>query len=107
MCAKCHDLTQIFANTSFPQHNLHSYQYGFTCSVCHTAHGNGATSPTITGERLVNFDGNVVGANGAAPIAYNHGTGTCTLMCHSAAHNSDGTVTSTAPSVKPKGNKGK
>ena len=107
MCAKCHDLTQIFANTSFPQHNLHSYQYGFSCSVCHTAHGKGATSPTITGERLVNFDANVVGANGAAPIAYNHGTGTCTLMCHSAAHNSDGTVTSTAPSVKPKGNKGK
>ncbi len=103
MCAKCHDLTQIFANTSFPQHNLHSYQYGFSCSVCHTAHGNGTTSPTITGERLVNFDANVVGANGAAPIAYNHGTNTCTLMCHSAAHNSDGTVTSTAPSVKPKG----
>jgi hypothetical protein len=51
----------------------------------------------------VNFDANVVGANGAAPIAYNHGTNTCTLMCHSAAHNSDGTVTSTAPSVKPKG----
>ena len=107
MCAKCHDLTQIFANTSFPQHNLHSYQYGFSCSVCHTAHGNGATSPTITGERLVNFDANVVGANGAAPIAYNHGNNTCTLMCHSAAHNADGSVTSFAPSVKPKGNKGK
>lgn len=96
MCAKCHDLTQIFANTSFTQHNLHSYQYGFTCSVCHTAHGMGATSPTITGERLVNFDANVVGQNGAAPIGYNRGTGTCTLMCHSTAHNADGTVTSAA-----------
>jgi predicted CXXCH cytochrome family protein len=104
MCAKCHDLTQIFANTSFNQHSLHSNQYGFSCSVCHAAHGMGATSPTITGERLVNFDGNVVAANGAVPIGYNRATNTCTLMCHSAAHNADGTVTSTtAPMVKTKG----
>ncbi len=102
MCAKCHDLTQIFANTSFTQHNLHSYQYGFSCSVCHTAHGMGATSPTVTGERLVNFDANVVGPNGAAPIAYNRNTDTCTLMCHSVAHNGDGTVAASA-SVKGKG----
>jgi hypothetical protein len=103
MCAKCHDLTQIFANTSFTQHSLHSNQYGFSCSVCHSAHGMGATSPTITGERMVNFDANVVGQNGATPIAYNHGTNTCTLTCHSAAHNADGTVTSiTAPAAKPK-----
>ena len=94
MCAKCHDLTQIFANTSFTQHNLHSYQYGFSCSVCHSAHGLGATSPTISGERLVNFDAKVVGQNGVAPIAYNRSTGTCTLTCHSATHNPDGTVTS-------------
>ena len=104
MCAKCHDLAQIFANTSFTQHSLHSNQYGFSCSVCHTAHGMGATSPTITGERMVNFDANVVAQNGAAPIAYNHGTNTCTLTCHSTAHNADGTVTSiTAPAAKPKG----
>jgi predicted CXXCH cytochrome family protein len=96
MCAKCHDLTQIFANTSFAQHNLHSVQYGFSCSVCHTAHGMGATSPTITGERLVNFDANVVGQNGAAPIAYNRSTNTCTLMCHSVAHHGDGTVAAAA-----------
>ncbi|MGC1449869.1 MAG: cytochrome c3 family protein [Candidatus Sulfotelmatobacter sp.] len=92
MCAKCHDLAQIFANTSFTQHNLHSYQNGFSCSVCHAAHGVGATSPTITGDRLVNFDVNVVGQNGAAPISYNRGSNTCTLMCHSVAHNADGTV---------------
>ena len=104
MCAKCHDLALIFANTSFTQHSLHSNQYGFSCSVCHTAHGMGATSPTVTGERMVNFDANVVGQNGAAPIAYNRGTNTCTLMCHSTAHNADGTVTSiTAPAAKPKG----
>jgi predicted CXXCH cytochrome family protein len=93
MCAKCHDLSQIFANTSFTQHALHSSQIGFSCSVCHTAHGMGSVSPTITGERLVNFDGNVVGENGGAPIAYNRGTNTCTLACHNYNHNSDGTVT--------------
>lgn len=94
MCAKCHDLANnILANTSFTQHNLHIAQYGFSCSTCHTAHGMGAASPTITGERLVNFDGNVVGQNGSTPISYNRATNTCTLMCHNAAHNADGTVT--------------
>ncbi len=93
MCAKCHDLSQIFNNTSFTQHNLHSYQIGFTCSVCHTAHGMGAVSPYITGERLVNFDANVVGMNSGAPIAYNRSKNTCTLACHNYNHNADGTVT--------------
>ena len=101
MCAKCHDLAQILANTSFSQHSLHVSQYGFSCSTCHTAHGMGATSPTVTGERLVNFDGNVVGQNNGSPIAYNRGTNTCTLMCHSIAHNADGSVT--AAQLKLKG----
>ena len=102
MCAKCHDLTKVVANTSFPQHSLHISQYGFSCSVCHTAHGMGATSPSVTGERLVNFDGNVVGPNSGAAISFNRSSGTCTLMCHSAAHNADGSVTA-ASSAKPKG----
>jgi hypothetical protein len=101
MCAKCHDLTQIFANTSFTQHNRHSYQLGFSCSVCHAAHGMGASSPTISGERLVNFDASVVGPNGAAPISYNRSSNTCTLMCHSVAHNANGTV---AASIAVKAN---
>jgi hypothetical protein len=103
MCAKCHDLSQIASNTSFTQHNLHASQYGFSCSVCHSSHGMGATSPTITGERLVNFDANVVGANNSAPIAYSRSAGTCTLMCHSVAHNADGSVASAAKPSKPKG----
>lgn len=103
MCAKCHDLSQIASNTSFTQHNLHVSQYGFSCSVCHSSHGMGATSPTITGERLVNFDANVVGANNSAPIAYSRSSGTCTLMCHSVAHNADGSVASAAKPSKPKG----
>lgn len=100
MCAKCHDLTQILANTSFPQHNLHVAQEGFTCSVCHTAHGMGAVSPNVSGERLVNFDANVVGANGGAPIAYNRSSQTCTLTCHGVAHSATGVA---APAIgKPK-----
>jgi len=55
---------------------------------------------------MVNFDVNVVGQNGSAPIAYNHGTNTCTLMCHSVAHNADGTV-SGAAAVKRTGIRGR
>lgn len=93
MCAKCHDLTQILSNSSFSQHSLHISQYGFTCSVCHTAHGMGAISPNVTGERLVNFDARVVAQNGAAPISYHRATNTCVMVCHQAAHNPNGTVT--------------
>ncbi len=92
MCAKCHDLRLVLANTSWLQHNSHVATDGFSCSVCHTAHGMGTTSPGVTGERLVNFDINVVGANKSLPISYNRGTGTCVLMCHGAAHNPDGSV---------------
>jgi len=101
MCGKCHDLNQIVANTSFTQHSLHISQYGFSCSVCHTAHGMGATSPSITGERLVNFDANVVGENNSAPIAYNRSTNGCTLMCHAVAHNADGTVSGSQKPAHP------
>ena len=52
----------------------------------------GSYSPSITGERLVNFDANVVASNGGAPISYNRSSNTCTLTCHETAHNSDGTV---------------
>ena len=94
LCAKCHDLTQVINNPqSFSYHALHVSQYGFSCSVCHTAHGMGSISPTISGERLVNFDVHVVAQNGAAPISYQRASNTCTLLCHQAAHNADGTVT--------------
>ncbi len=101
MCAKCHDLTQIVGNTSWPLHSKHVSEEGFSCSVCHTAHGMGANSPSISGERLVNFDANVVGENNGAPIAYNRGSNSCTLMCHAVAHNADGSV-GAAKMGKPK-----
>jgi predicted CXXCH cytochrome family protein len=100
MCAKCHDLNLIVGNTSFTQHSEH-ISMGFSCSVCHTAHGMGAVSPNITGERMVNFDANIVGQNNGAPIAYNRSSNTCTLMCHAVAHNADGSVGAPA-TAKPK-----
>ena len=96
MCAKCHDLSnQIVKNTSWSHHSAH-INSGFSCSVCHTAHGMGAASGTISGERLVNFDMNVVAQNGTAPnllpVSYNRAANTCVLVCHGASHNANGSV---------------
>jgi len=102
LCAKCHNLSNILTNASWSQHNVHISQEGFSCSVCHTAHGMGAVNPTISGERLINFDINVVGQNQGAPISYNRASNTCTLMCHNAAHNANGTV-SVNGTVLPQG----
>jgi predicted CXXCH cytochrome family protein len=97
MCGKCHDLTnQILKNTSWSQHSAH-INAGFSCSTCHTAHGMGGMNPNITGERLVNFDTNVVAPIGARPISYNRAVNnTCTLVCHQVVHNPNGTVSSLA-----------
>jgi predicted CXXCH cytochrome family protein len=85
LCAKCHNLTTILANSSFVEHARH-INAGFSCSVCHTAHGMGGQAATISGERLVNFDASVVAPSGSAPITYNHATGGCTLTCHGHSH---------------------
>ncbi len=93
LCAKCHSLSNILSNTSFSKHALH-INAGFSCSVCHTAHGISSSSVGVSGERLVNFDLGVVAENdkSRAPISYARGTGTCTLKCHNVDHNADGTV---------------
>jgi nitrate/TMAO reductase-like tetraheme cytochrome c subunit len=98
MCAKCHSLSIVFSPISTPLspaasplHVTHVQTDGFTCSVCHTAHGMGANSSTVTGERLINFDVNVVAPN-QGTISYNHGSGTCVLVCHNVTHNADGTT---------------
>ncbi|MGC2621019.1 MAG: cytochrome c3 family protein [Acidobacteriaceae bacterium] len=93
LCGKCHDLAnQVVKNTSWKQHSLH-INAGFSCSTCHTAHGMGAVSGSISGERLVNFDVNVVAPNGGLPISYSRASNTCALVCHGVAHNANGTVT--------------
>ena len=85
LCGKCHDLKLVLANTSFNGHALH-INAGFSCSTCHTAHGMGNFSPTISGERLVNFDANVVAPNGLAPISYSRAQNSCNLVCHGRTH---------------------
>ena len=85
LCAKCHDLSQVMNNTSFSEHARH-IKDGFSCSVCHTAHGMGAQSGNISGQRLVNFDIKVVAPNGATPISYNRATNSCSLVCHNYSH---------------------
>ena len=93
MCAKCHDLNNILSNASWTLHSRHISTDGFSCSVCHTAHGMGVASAGVSGERLINFDIGVVAQNQGTPIAYNRATNTCTLVCHNAVHNADGSVT--------------
>jgi predicted CXXCH cytochrome family protein len=86
LCAKCHDLTRIMSDEGWSGHSRHVVQDGFSCSVCHTAHGVPAQSGSISGERLVDFDANVVAPNGAIPISYNRATNSCGLVCHNHAH---------------------
>jgi len=103
MCGKCHNLSNIMANASFTQHQSH-INAGFSCSVCHTAHGMGSNSASITGERLVNFDINVVAQNGTAPISYHRETNTCVMVCHQAVHNPNGSISTASahPTGAPK-----
>ncbi len=102
LCGKCHSLSNLLTNASFSEHARHIND-GFTCSVCHTAHGMGSQNPNISGERLVNFDVNVVAPNGNTPISYQRATNSCSLVCHNQAHQLGA---SGKPSGKPKG-KGK
>jgi predicted CXXCH cytochrome family protein len=92
LCAKCHDLSRL--DQSWTEHLAH-VNSGFSCSVCHTPHGMGSTSASISGQRLVNFDVNVVAPNGATPItySYNGGNDSCTLTCHGEGHNGSMTAT--------------
>ena len=46
----------------------------------------------MSGDRLVDFDLNVVAPNAGMPISYNGATGTCALVCHEVAHNANGKV---------------
>jgi predicted CXXCH cytochrome family protein len=91
LCGKCHNLSNVLQDASFSKHSLH-INAGFSCSTCHTAHGTAPSSTNVSGQRLINFDINVVGANGGQPVSYNRNTNTCTLTCHNAAHNPDGSV---------------
>ena len=101
LCGKCHNLSNVMSNASFSQHSSH-INAGFSCSVCHTAHGIGGVNPNISGQRLVNFDVSVVAQNGASPISYNRPLNSCTLTCHGTAHNANGSVVGAGAGAKKK-----
>lgn len=83
LCAKCHNMEYINSTASWPEHNRH-IQDGFSCSVCHSAHGvpNGTTG--VTGTGLVSFDMNVVAPNNGV-VTWSGGV-SCTLTCHEHPH---------------------
>lgn len=104
LCGKCHNLTTLLGDS---MHSLHVAGSGASCSVCHTSHGIGSTLPNITGERLVNFDTNVVAPlSFSTPISYNRNAGndTCSLTCHGYSHNATqmNSVGSSQAKAKPK-----
>lgn len=98
LCAKCHDLASIVSNASFSGHARHIND-GFSCSVCHTAHGMGSHTALVSGERMVDFDTNVVAPNGRSPISYQRISNSCSLVCHGHAHG--GSLPSAGPPSGP------
>jgi predicted CXXCH cytochrome family protein len=101
LCGKCHDLDKILANTSFSEHFRHIND-GFSCSACHAAHGAGSQGSNVSGERLINFDVNVVAPSGAAPVSYSRATNSCTLTCHNHQHGKSGNTAATMIDTKRK-----
>lgn len=99
LCAKCHDLTKLSSSGSFSEHARHLND-GFSCSVCHSAHGVGSGSGGISGERLVNFDVNVVGAYKGQAITYSRATNSCSLVCHNYTHTGKTAVTALPLTVR-------
>ncbi len=96
LCAKCHNLNIVMQNQS-GAHSAHVVTDGFSCSTCHTAHGMSATTANPTGQRMVDFDLNVVGndidKNGTKwPITYDSASNTCVLKCHNAWHDPGGGI---------------
>ncbi len=83
LCAKCHDLDYVNSGQSWSEHGRH-IQKGFSCSVCHSAHGVPAGTASVSGSGLVSFDMNVVGSNNGLPVSYNGSS--CTLRCHEKSH---------------------
>jgi hypothetical protein len=83
LCAKCHDLSYISSNDSWSSHGIH-IQKGFSCSVCHSAHGVPTGTSGLGGGALVSFDMNVVGNYETLPVTYSGQT--CTLKCHEESH---------------------
>jgi cytochrome c553 len=84
LCAKCHNMDYINSTSSWAWHNQH-IQNGYSCSVCHSAHGVANGTSGVPGTGLVSFDMNVVAPNHGV-VSWD-GNVTCTLTCHEHPHN--------------------
>ena len=91
LCAKCHDLAQILNNSSFSEHARHVSRTDSPARYATPPTALGGQMATVSGERMVNFDVNVVAPNGMTPISYQRATNSCSLTCHGHAHNLVGT----------------
>lgn len=98
LCAKCHNLSNVLSDASFANHSTH-IQKGISCSVCHTSHGvpsAGVMAAVTVGDRLVNFDVNVV-APYQGEISFKNRT--CVMTCHMMEHDRNGKVTPATAAV--------
>ena len=101
LCYKCHDRISILSNESFSLHSRHITGGGggagsdggglpqdTPCSVCHDPHGVSRVG-THSGEKLINFDIDVVEPNNAGELYYASSgmfSGSCSLRCHGKEH---------------------
>jgi predicted CXXCH cytochrome family protein len=102
LCYKCHERDSILGNESFSRHERHIAGVGSgpgagnlntPCNVCHDPHGvlpSGGIYGPHSGEKLINFDLNVVETNSAGLLYYESTgvyAGACYLSCHGKNHN--------------------
>lgn len=85
LCYKCHSRSLVTSEdeTSWKYHKKHVVDNQTACTTCHDPHG------VVENTHLINFNTSYVTPNGAAPISFNDGTvgnRSCTLTCHSKAH---------------------
>ena len=92
LCFRCHDNTQVVADSGpFPFHKTHVQDKSTPCSACHDSHGiPGAQGNMMNNAALINFDTSIVLPDSVThKIEFLHtGSrhGTCTLLCHGKQH---------------------
>jgi len=90
MCYICHNRASILGDNSFGEHDKHIRDLRTPCNVCHDPHGiNVSQGNSINNTHLINFDMNVVSANGNRELKFvDTGTnsGYCLLRCHGRNH---------------------
>lgn len=89
LCYSCHSRSSILNDDSFGYHDKHLSEYDSPCSACHDAHGiSSSQGNTTNNSNLINFDTDIVTANGAFLRFVDTGDhhGYCQLRCHGKGH---------------------